>query len=247
MSELQAPPASMSEAGRLAGIFWEPKPVFQDLAARPRFWVPLIILTILSAVYIVSFSRVVGFESMIQRQLEASPRTAQLPPEQRARAIQVGMSFAVPAAYAGAVLGVAIASLVIAGILLGCFNLLGGAKLRYRQAFSITCYSFLPSGLASILAMVVMSLKDPADFDLQHPLPLNVGAFLDPRAVGGFVYSVASSLDLFSIWVMLLLALGFSTAARKMSFGKGLGLVLLPWAVWVLLKSSLAGLTGSAG
>ncbi len=247
MSAQQAPPSSMSEAGRLAGIFWEPKPVFQDLAARPRFWVPLIILTLFSVVYIASFSRVVGFESVTRRQLEASPRTAQLPPEQRERAIQLGMKFAVPAAYAGGALGFTVSSLVIAGILLGCFNLLGGARVSYPQAFSITCYSFLPSGLATILSMVVMFLKDPADFDLQHPLPLNVGAFLDPKAVGGFLYSLAGSLDLFSIWVLLLLALGFSTASKRMSFGKSLALVALPWVGYVLLKSSLAGLTTAAG
>jgi hypothetical protein len=246
MTEQPAPASSMSEAGRIAGIFWEPKPVFQDLAERPRFWAPLIILTVLSAVYIASFSRVVGFESLIRRQIEASPRTAQLPPDQRERAIQMGLKFAVPSAYAGAVLGFAVSALVIAGVLLGCVNLLGGAKVSYRQAFSITCYSFLPSALATILAMVVMYLKDPADFDLRNPLPLNLGAFLDRSAVGGFVHSLAGSLDLFSIWVMLLLALGFSTAARKMSFSKALALVLLPWAVYVLLKSGWAALSGAA-
>ena len=247
MTEQQAPSSNMSEAGRLAGIFWEPKPVFQDLAARPRFWAPLIIMTVLAVVLMVSFSRVVGFESMTRRQIEASPRTAQMPPEQRERAIQMGLKFAVPFAYGGAALGFTVSALAIAGILLGCVNLLGGAKVSYPQAFSITCYSFLPSGLATILAMVVMFLKDPADFDLQHPLPLNLGAFLDKSAVGSFVYSLAGSLDLFSIWVLLLLALGFSSAARKMSFGKALALVSLPWAVYVLLKSSLAGFTGAAG
>ena len=247
MMEQPAPPTNISEAGRLAGVFWEPRPVFQDLAEHPRFLVPLIILTILAVVYMASFSRVVGFESLTRRQMEANPRTAQLPPEQRERAIQMGLKFAVPMAYAGSVLGLTVTCLAVAGILLGSVNLLGGARVRYPQAFSVTCYSFLPNGLATILALVVMLMKDPADFDLQHPLPLNLGAFLDKSAVGGFVYSLAGSLDLFSIWVMLLLALGFSTAAERMSFGKALMLVLLPWAVYVLLKSSLAGLTGAAG
>jgi hypothetical protein len=246
MTEQQSPSTSLREAGRLAGIFWEPRPVFQDLAARPRFWVPLIILTVLSVAYLVSYSRVVGFENMIRRQIEVNPRTAQLPPEQRERAMEMGLKIAVPMAYVSGVLAFAVSALVIAGILLGSVNLLGGAKVRYRQAFSITCYSFLPSGLATILAMVVMFMKDPADFDLQHPLPLNLAAVLDKSAVGNFVYSLAGSLDLFSIWVMLLLALGFSTAAGKMSFGKAFMLVVVPWAVFVLLKSSWAALTGSA-
>ena len=244
MPEQQVLPAKMSEAGRLAGIFWEPRPVFQDLAARPRFWVPLILMTLLSVVLVTSISQIVGFESITRRQIEANPRTAEMPPEQRERAIQMGLRFAVPGAYASAALGFAVMALVVAGALLGSVNILGGAKLRFRQAFSITCYSFLPTGLGTILTLVVMLLKDPADFDLQNPLPLNVGAFLDRGAVGGFLHSVAGSLDLFSLWVILLLALGFSTAAKRMSYGKALALILLPWGIYVLLKSAFAGITG---
>lgn len=244
MEAQHAPAEDMSEIGRLTGIFWEPRPVFENLTWKPRFLVPLILLTVLSTVYLATFARVVGFESLTRRQLESNPRTAQLPAEQRERAIQQGTRFAAPMAYIAGVLGVTVTSLVIAGVLLGCMNLVGGAKLKYPQAFSITCYSFLPSGIAQILALVVLLLKDPADFDLQNPLPLNAGAFLDRASVGGFLHSIASSLDLFSIWVILLMALGFATAARRMSYGKALSLVLLPWGVYVLLKSALAGITG---
>lgn len=236
--------ADMSEAGRLIGIFWDPRPVFENLAWKPRFLVPLVLLTLLSTVYLATFARIVGFESLTRRQLESNPRTAQMPAEQRERAIEQGTKIAVPLAYASGILGTTVVSLAIAGVMLGCMNLFGGAKLRYPQAFSITCYSFLPSAVGQILALVVMLLKNPADFDLQNPLPLNLGAFLDRATVGGFLHSLATSLDLFSIWVILLLALGFSAAARRMSFGKALSLVLLPWGVYVLLKSAAAGLTG---
>jgi hypothetical protein len=235
----------MSEAGRLTGIFWEPKPVFQDLAARPRFWAPLIILTILSMVYMVSFSRVVGWESMIGRQMQTNARIQEMPAEQRERAIQQGMAIAVPMAYGGAVVGMALSSLLIAAVLLGVMNLMGGAGLRFRQAFSITCYSFLPSALATILALVIMFLKNPEDFDLQNPLPLNLGAFLSSPDTAAWLKAVARSVDLFTIWVMLLMALGFSTAAgKKLPFGKALALIVLPWAVFVLISAGLAGLSG---
>jgi hypothetical protein len=245
MTEPHVPPSGMSEVGRLTGIFWEPKPVFQDLAARPRFWVPLILLTALSLVYMLSFSRVVGWESMIRRQMDANTRLQQLPSEQRERAIQQGMAISVPLAYAGAAVGMAVGSLAIAGILLGMLNLVGGAGLKYRQAFSITCYSFLPSALASILALVIMFLKNPEDFDLQNPLPLNLAAFLGSTETAAWLKALARSVDLFTIWIILLMALGFSTAAgKKLSFGKALTLIVLPWAVFVLLSAALAGLTG---
>ncbi len=244
MAESQAGPAGMSEGARLAGIFWEPKPVFQDLAERPRFWVPLLLLTVLSVAYIVSFSQRAGWEGLFRRQFESNSRVQQLSPEQREQALAQSMKFAVPMAYASAVLGVPIATLVVAAILLGIFNLAGGANLKFAQAFSITCYSFMPSALATILAMVVLFLKDPADFDLQNPLPLSLGAFLGPQDAAAWIRSVANSFSLFTIWLILLLALGLSTAARRMTFAKGLALVGVPWGIWVLLRAALAGVTG---
>ncbi len=245
MSDSDSQAARMSELGRLAGVFWEPKPVFQDLAERPRFWVPLLILTILGTVYIAAFANWVGFETLIRRQLESNERIQQMPADQQERAIEMSLRVAAPMSYVSAVAGMAIASLVVAAILLACFNFLGGAGIRFKQAFSITCYSFLPSGLASILALIVMFLKDPADFDLQNPLPLNLGAFLSQQDTAAWLRALASTVNLFTIWTILLLALGFSVAGRRVSYSKALVLVVLPWLVFVLIRVAYAAAFGA--
>ncbi len=41
---------------------------------------------------------------------------------------------------------------------------------------------------------------------------------------------------------MLLMALGFSIASRKLTFGKSLTLVVLPWAVFVLLTCAVTAM-----
>jgi hypothetical protein len=244
MSAPDAAEPRMSEAGRLSGIFWEPKPVFQDLAAKPRFWVPLILLTLVSLVYVVAFTSRVGYENMIRRQMETNSRVQELSAEQQEQAIEMGLKFAVPMGYASAALGMGIGSLLIAAILLACFNFLGGAELKFKQAFSITCYSFLPSGLASILALVVMYLKDPADFDIQNPLPVHLGAFFSQQDTAAWLRTLATNVNLFTIWTILLLALGFSVAAKRVSFTKALVLILLPWSVVVVGQVAYAALMG---
>jgi hypothetical protein len=233
---------SMSEAGRIAGIFWEPRPVFEDLAERPRWWVPLILLTALSLVLVVTLSRVVGWESVLRQQMESNSRLAQMPAEQRERGIEMGLKFASISGYVGAAVGVTVSTLLIAAVMLGSLNLLGGAKLKYRQAFSVTCYSFLPTGLSTIMIMVVMFLKDPAEFSLQNALPVHLGAFLNPQTTVKWLYTLASSFNLFTIWVILLMALGLSVASRKLTFGKSLTLVALPWAVFVLLTCAVTAM-----
>lgn len=237
MATAEPAPRPLTEAQRLIGVFWEPKPVFQDLAAHPRWWTPLILMTALSLIYVVMFSRIVGWETFMRHQFETNERMQQMPQEQRERALEQSVKIAAGFGYAGAVLGVPVSLLLISAVLLGIFNGLAGAELRFRQAFSITTYASLPSALGAVLGMVVMRFKNPEDFDLQNPVPLNLGAYLDPTGTPKFLHSIAGSLDLLSIWVILLLALGFSTAARKVSYRRALILILIPWAAYVLIKA----------
>jgi hypothetical protein len=239
----------MGEIGRLTGIIWEPKPVFENLAARPRWWAPIILLTILSIVFVTALSRRVGMETIARQQMEkqfqTNPRMAQLSAEQRESAMSLTITITKYSMFAGAVVGIAISTLLTAAIMLGLMNWLGGAGLKFKQVFSITSYSFLPTALSTVLTMVVMFLKNPEDFDLQRPLPANLGAFLSTQTSPKWLVGLASSFDLFTIWVMLLMALGFSVAAKRLSFGKSLTLILIPWAVFVLIfKVALAGLSG---
>ncbi len=248
MEEQTAQPESMGEIGRLTGIIWEPKPVFENLAARPRWWAPIILLTILAVVFIFNFSRRVGWEGYVRQQIDkqaqTNPQMAQMSPEQRERAISLSTTIAKYGGLGGSLVGVTISTLLIAAIMLGSLNLLGGAGLKFREAFSVTSYSFLPSAISSVLALVVMLLKNPEDFDLQNPLPTNLGAFLSTQTTPKWLIALAGSFDLFVFWIMLLMALGFSVFAKRLSFGKSLTLVLIPWAVYVLIKVGVAGITG---
>jgi len=244
MREEHSSPAEMSEPARLVGIFWEPKPVFEDLSRNPRFWTPLILLTLLSVLYSVTIARVIGWQEVVARQLESNERIEQLPAEQRERIIEQSLKLTVPLGYAGAILGTAISALVIAAVVLGMANLFAGAALTFKQAFSLTCYSMLPMGLAAILSMVVLFLKDPADFDIQRPLPLNLGIIPGVADTPAGWRTMAESIDLFSIWVIVLLAIGASAASRRLSFAKALVLILVPWFAVVLIRSALAGLSG---
>jgi hypothetical protein len=120
-----------------------------------------------------------------------------------------------------------------------------GAPLQFKQMFAISAYAMLPGLLFTILAIVVMFLKNPEDFNLQNPLFFNIGAAMEPPPnTGKFLYSLASSIDLFTFWTILLLATGISVAARKVPFSKAVIAVATPWIIWVLVKSAWAGAFG---
>jgi hypothetical protein len=243
LPEMEPAPKGMSEASRLAGVFFEPSKTFADIAARPTFWVPLILSLVFGLVYMTLFSQRVGWERMIRHQTETSSRAAQLTPEQRETQIQMGAKFAPVMGYVGILAGVPIVLIVWGGVLLGIVRGVMSAPIRFKQVFAILCYAGLPGVIFMILAIAVMFLKSPDDFNMQNPLVFNPGAFLDPATTSKFVYSFASSFDLFRLWTMVLVAFGLKAAGGKqISMGGALTAVFLPWLIWTLCAAMLAGL-----
>src|SRR5947207_2283296 len=76
-------PAGMSEFARITGVFFEPAKAFEDIAARPKWLVPLLLVVVVTLAYMVAFSQSVGWERMMRQRFEASPRAAQLSAEQK--------------------------------------------------------------------------------------------------------------------------------------------------------------------
>jgi len=232
----------MGEFSRIVGVFFEPTRTFTDIAQRPSWIVPMI-LVILSVIGVTTvISQRIGWERILRHQNEASSRYQQSTQEQKDQTLAIQMKFAPVTAYVGAVIGVPIVDVIIAAVLLGIAGGLMGGGMRFKQVFAIVCYSGLPGIISSILTVVVVFLKNPDDFNMQNPLAFNVGAFMDPNTASKFMYSLAGSLDLFVIWMILLLATGLKAAAgKKLTFTGALVAVILPWAVVILGKAAIAG------
>src|SRR5207245_10755256 len=86
-----APYTELSEFARLAGILWEPGATYRDIAARPRWWPPLVIVIALSLVFSYTFTQRGGWEHFFRQQMESNSRMQNLPADQREQtmAIQV--------------------------------------------------------------------------------------------------------------------------------------------------------------
>ena len=149
--------------------------------------------------------------------------------------------FAPIGGYVFSVLGPPWMALIVDGVIVLMCKL-GGAALKFKQTFAITAWAMLPRVIAGILSIVVMFIENPEDFNLQNPLAFNFGAFMEPPPNSGkFIYSMATSVDLFTI---LLIAVAISVAARKVPISKALILVVAPWIIWVLAASGFAGMFG---
>jgi hypothetical protein len=241
-SENTAPP--MGEVGRITGVLIDPKKAFAAIAAKPSWIVPVVLMIVMGLAFVYLFTSRIGWDRYFHQMAETNSRMQQMDAQARENAIGMQVKFGPIAGYVLGVIGPPLMALIVGEVtLLMCK--LGGAALTFKQTFAMGAWASMPRVIAGILAIVVMFIKNPEDFNLQNPLAFNLGAFMEPPPNSGkFIYSLATSIDLFAIWSILLLAVGISVAARKVSFSKAVILVATPWIIWILVASSFAGMFG---
>jgi Yip1 domain len=239
---VQADAAPMSEVSRLINVFFEPKKAFADIAQRPRWIVPLLIAIVFGAGYIYAFNKHVGWEPYLHRLFDTNPQVQRLPAEQREQVFQMQLRVVPITSIAGAVVFTPVMFLVGSAIVLGIIKGLMGAPIKFKQAFAVFAYAWLPHSIYLVLSTVVMFVtKNPEDFDLQNGFFSNPGAFMDPMTANKFLRAVANNLDVFVIWTLLLIATGLAAAGgKKLSYGGALFAVVLPFAVYVLIRGAAA-------
>jgi hypothetical protein len=232
----------MGEFSRIVGVFFEPSKTFRDIAERPTWIVPMILVILAVMGIITAESQHIGWDRIFRHQMETNSRLQQMPADQREQTLAMQEKFASVGGYVFALIGVPVSDLIIAAVLLGIAGGLMGGGMRFKQVFAVVSYSGLPGVLTAILTVVVIFLKNPDDFNMQNPLAFNLGAFMDPNTSSKFLYSLAGSLDLFVLWMIVLMATGLKAAAgKKLTFTGALVAVLLPWAIVVLGKAAIAG------
>jgi hypothetical protein len=113
---------------------------------------------------------------------------------------------------------------------------MGSVKADFKTTLAIAAYAGLPWVIQGLLGVIVIFLKDPATVDLQNLVASNPGAFLSSDA-SKWLVALLSSIDIFAIWNIALVAVGFSVInPKKLSFGKAFVTVLLLWMFYVAVK-----------
>jgi len=217
---------------RIIGVFFSPDETFASIARKPDWVVPLIVLLVLSIVSGVIMAKRLDFAAPAREALESNKKMSAEDVEKAAR---ISGSIGKVASYAAPVFTV-IVMLILAGILLLAFRLFGGEG-TFLQAWSTTLYAYMPSVIKSIVVLTVMVLKGGGPISptaLATLVRSNLGFLFDPKD-NPMAFALASSVDIFSIWVVILCIIGFSHVAR-VSKAKAAVIIISLWIVKVLLS-----------
>ena len=234
------PEAKISAFGRLIGVVFSPKATFEDVARKPGWWLPVIALIVLSAIVAFGINQKVNWRDYMSQQIEKSPAAAQLSAEQKEQRIEGGAKYAPLFAYVFGIPAPVVVMLAVALVMWGAYNLLAGTDLNFKTAFGIVSHAFVPALIGNILFLIVLLFKPYGTLDLENPVATNVAAFL-PDDSAKWLVTLGKNLDIFIVWMTLLMAIGFAAARpKKLKGGKSYSIAFGLLAVWIVLRVGLA-------
>ncbi len=230
-------PARKNPFQRLAGVLFAPADTFEDIARKPDVLVPLVLILLISLFSTLVLVPRIDFEESVRQQMEQSGRN--MSPQDMDRAAKMGAAFGKVMAYTGPLWGIAVL-VIMASVLLLAFRMLGGEG-GFKQALSVTLYSWIPLALNSVIATIVAFSRESIDPTQMQTLVRSNPAFLVDMKAHAVLYSALASLDLFTIWTLILLSIGFAAVSR-FSKAKSAVIVVSLWLVTVVVKLGFAAL-----
>jgi hypothetical protein len=185
--------------------------------------------------------RQIGFEQISRNEIAHSSRADQfdkLPADQQTKQISTTATFIRYLSYALPVT-ILFYFAITTVVLWATFKFAAGAGTSFKTAYAIVFYASLPGIISAILGTISMYAGvNPEGFNINNPVATNPAYFMDP-ASNKLAYGMASALDVFSIWTIVLMGIGFSCTS-KVKRSTAIAMVAGWYLFWKLATSALA-------
>jgi len=230
-------PAKVSLADDFVDIFVAPSRVFARRANSGFFTIMVILTVILGLLFLGNRGTMQGImDAEFARQMAAAAKQNPAMTEQQ---IAMGKKVAGYMTSFGAFIGIPIGILIV-GLGAWITGKLLDAKMGYTTATTIAAYSFMPRIIEAFAINAQGWMIDTDALTGRFQLSLGVGRFLDPEMSAGLL-GLLGRIDIFTIWVTVLLAIGIATVG-KLSREKAVVAGVVMWtlgalpAFWALIR-----------
>jgi hypothetical protein len=224
----------------LVGLYHEPETSFADLLPAARFWRPFAAYFVLTLAFTAVWVTQVDPRAFFEAQLEASGQAGRIPPDQRS-AVLDSQARAFPyIAWLGPFVGVPFAVFLGAGVYSVVFRFFLGSEIPFKRTATIVAWTLLTVACVTTpLILCVLFLRGDWSLNPAQVLQANLAIAVEKDAVPRALYAILDSLDLFTLFGLYLLNAGFKMGAGLRPSLVRIG-VVVPWALYVLLKAALA-------
>ena len=189
-------------------IFYAPSAVFARRASS-GFLLPMVVVTVLSGALYIMNSGVWSYVMDAEMSRALARQSQQLTAEQ----MQGIRRFSETMAKVGAFVFVPVGIFLTALMLWVCGKFVD-AKQTLGQATMVTSFAFMPRVVEALVVAVQGLVLDPSTFDGRWRVSLGVGRFFDPDTTAPALLAFLGRIDVFTIWVTVLLAIGLAVTGR---------------------------------
>jgi hypothetical protein len=231
---MQPPTAAPAREGNpfadVLQVLYEPTAVFERVREQASFVAPF--LTIIGVQCVLFFVNFPYLKVAIQAQMAAAPQARSMP----------GTAVLTIFGLLGLVIALGIIFALTGLVLWVLASVLGGGEAKFSTMLSVAAYSAVPSAIVlSIVGTIVLHMQGASG--LTSPQEMQPALGLDLLAPGakGFVGAVLKGINPFSIWGVVLTAIGVSTTQR-MSKGTGYTVAVSAFAIGLLIAGGLSAI-----
>ena len=207
-------------------IFVTPAAVFRR-RQYSSVWPPMLFVAIAIAIIVFATFNTLQpvFDAEFSRAMAKNPQAAQIPPETLNRMRSVGEGVG---RYGVGVL--MIVTMFVVGTITWLLGKMFGAQQTFNAALVVAAWSYMPRVLGALIGGVQGLLMDPENLKGQLSISLSPARFMDPDTSNQLLYQMAGRLDLITIWVTVLLAIGLHVTG-KVSKGSAAAFGVLIWLI----------------
>jgi hypothetical protein len=248
MSEASVTPAPVApEAGggffqNLVDMYFSPREAFTRIVRAPKILVPLVAYVVLVLGFTGVWMSKMDAREFMKTQIEESPRADQMSAEQKEQIIEQQARFMGVFGWVVGPVFIAIMLLVVSAALMFIYRFFYAGDVSFRQSFAIVIWVFLAVSIVSVpVTLAVLALKGDWNVDPNQAVMANLGLLLDKSTAAKPLWALATSIDVFVLWMVFLLAVGFGVASRKATSSAIWG-VGIAWAIIVLCKVGWAAI-----
>lgn len=191
-------------------IFYQPSQVFER-RRDGQFGLALLLLVVISTILYFALRNGLApiMDAEMSKQIAAmAAKNQSIPAEQLASARSWMEKFAM----FGTVIFIPI-GVCITAVLLWLAGKLFDAKVAFAAAMMIVTYSQIPKIAEMVLSAIQGLFLEPEAITSRYSVTLGVARFLD-QGTNPILMTIVGGLDVFTIWVFVLLAIGLSVVAR---------------------------------
>ena len=206
---------------RMAGVIFSPRETYAAVAARPRAFGILALITVLMAAAQFAFlSTELGKDIGLEQQIRSMEAFGVTVTDQMYAQIEQQMQYAPYTTGGSLLVFIPVINAIVAGLLLVFFTMLLGGAGTFKQLFAIVAH-------AGVISLLQLLFGLPLTYASGEVSGANLGVFVPMLEENSFPVLFLGTIDLFLVWWCISLAIGIGVLYRRRTGPVATGLIAL--------------------